>query len=281
MANSLSATKKRIASVNATKKITNAMKLVATAKLKTYKNRLGDSRGYVLELQRLLGDAMRSLEPGSHLDLNGFAAGEKTLYVVITSNMGLCGGYNLNIYKKFLPLYRDGDDIEIIGEKGYAYLTFSGYRVLDRYSTALSAFDYSVARRLGRDLLERWKSRRYRSIVLIGTRFVNSLVFEPTALTLFPFAAAPGVGEPSTMELEPDAATIINRLIPQYVNSVCYSLLLNSLVSEQASRRNAMESATDNAEDLVDELRIEYNKARQAFITQEITEVVSGANAVK
>lgn len=99
MSNSLAATKKRINSINTTKKITNAMKLVATAKLKTAKNKLGDNRRYVEELQALLGNAMKSLESGSELDLNKFAKGDKTLFVVITSSMGLCGGYNLNIYK--------------------------------------------------------------------------------------------------------------------------------------------------------------------------------------
>lgn len=257
------------------------MKLVATAKLKSSKSKLGDNRRYVVELQRLLGDAMRSLEPGSSLDLNRYAAGTRTLFVVITSSMGLCGGYNLNVYKKFLPLYHEGDEIEIIGDKGYAYLTFNGYAVQDTYLNALSGFDYSVARKIGRELLHRFRSGRYAKIVIVGTRFVNSLVFEPTALTLFPFEATPGQGESLEVEMEPDPKTIVTALIPQYVNSVVYSLLLNSLVSEQASRRNAMENATDNAEEIVEELKLEYNKARQAAITQEITEVVSGANAVK
>lgn len=281
MSSSLSATKKRIASVNTTKKITNAMKLVATAKLKGAKDKLGDNKRYVEELQKLLGDAMRTLDPGSSLDFNRFSKGDKTLFVVVTSSLGLCGGYNLNVYKKILPLYQEGDEIEVIGEKGLFYLTFNGYKVKDTYIDALTAFDYSVARKIGRDLLNKFKSGQYKRIVIVGTRFVNSLVFEPMAITLFPFEATPGTGAPSEIEMEPDAKTIVNTLVPQYINSVINSVLLNSLVSEYASRRNAMESATDNAEELVEELHLEYNKARQSSITQEITEVVSGANSVK
>lgn len=281
MSNSLSATKKRINSINTTKKITNAMKLVATAKLKTAKNKLGDNRRYVEELQALLGDAMKSLESGSELDLNKFAKGDKTLFLVITSSMGLCGGYNLSIYKKFIPLYQNGDEIEIIGDKGYSYLTFNGYKVNDSYINALTGFDYAVARKIGKDLLSRFKTGKYKKIVLVGTMFINQLVFEPTVLTLFPFEATPGKGNTSNVEIEPSPEKIISTLIPQYINSVVYSLMLNSYVSEQASRRNAMENATDNADELVEDLKLEYNKARQTSITQEITEVVSGANAVK
>lgn len=274
---SLANTKRRIASVQATLKITSAMKVVATAKLKNYKSKLGDSLEYVDSLQAVVAKVLANLESDDPDNINRYAAGSKRLILLVTSSLGLCGSYNNAVLKEFGALYRPGDVVYVIGSKGEANLSFNKIAARIDFVESFHAFDYSVSRRLGNFLLDEFKTGAYSSVLVVGTQFVNSLVFRPLVRQLFPVELSDRAQSDSL--IEPNPNKVFNRLLPQYVNALVYQILLNSLVSEYASRRNAMESASDNAEDLIKDLALEYNKARQAAITQEITEVVSGANA--
>ncbi len=273
---SLSQTKRRISSVRATLKITSAMKVVSTAKLKTYRDKLGQGDSYLNSLNSVLAKIIANLDSFDDDNINSCSVGEKNLIILVSSSLGLCGAYNNNVFKLFQELYKDGDDVIAIGTKSESYLRYRKIPYNERFVHSFRAFDYSVSRSLGKFIIKEFRKRQYKKAILIGTKFINSLSFKAECKNILPVE----VGEKnlSSTIIEPDAHSVYRTLLPQYVNSIIYNTLLNSIVCEYASRRNAMENASDNAENIIDELTLTYNKARQAAITQEITEVVSGAN---
>ena len=278
MAQGLNKTKRRIASVKSTKKITEAMELVATVKLKKFKNKMEANQFYVREIE----DIISHLFGVVHADENPYikeGKGEKNLVVVINSNLGLCASYNSNIYNFVIQnLDKSKDTILTIGIKGELNYEREGFNLDKSYSYINEKLDYLEIVKLGRYLHSEFISGKYKSVKLIYTKYINSLKFEPTLINLFPIlekGKAPSVGyEPI---YDPDIKTLIDELVPIWLTSSLYQKLIESTVSEQASRRTAMENANDNADELIDKLTIEFNKARQAAITQEILEVVAGA----
>lgn len=284
----LQATKRRINSVNSTKKITKAMELVATAKLKMYKDKLSISRQYAEEITSLIKRVMLSISPEHYKDFSEQfeSKSENDLYIVITSSLGLCGGYNYNLFKELFAQKNDGDQIAIIGLKGETFLRNRKIEADTQFVNLLSNFDYSAVRKLSNYTLSAYRSKKYRKIKIIYTKFKNSITFVPQTETLFPVELDKIEKEDLpfqelNMLIEPNPQEVLEEIIPLYLRSTIHGRLVESLVSEQSSRRNAMESATDNASEIVDQLLLDYNKARQSSITQEITEVVSGANAAK
>ena len=187
----------------------------------------------------------------------------------------MCGAYNSNIFKKFASIYKNGDEIIAIGTKSASYLSYRNIEYTKDYVHLFHAFDYSVSRKLGNYIIKRFKTREFGEVVIIGTKFINSLNFKVESKTILPVTN--DKEEITNIVIEPDAKTVYNKILPQYINSNLYNILLNSVVCEYASRRNAMDSATNNGEDIIEELTLNYNKTRQAAITQEITEVVAGA----
>lgn len=276
MANSsLTSIKRRISSVKSTLKITSAMKVVSTAKLKTYKDKLGQGDLYLSSLNSTLAKIIANLDCSDDDNINSYAQGDKKLIILVTSSLGLCGAYNSNIFKKFASIYKSGDEIIAIGTKSASYLSYRNIEYTKDYVHLFHTFDYSVSRKLGNYIIKRFKTREFGEVVIIGTKFINSLNFKVESKTILPVTN--DKEEITNIVIEPDAKTVYNKILPQYINSNLYNILLNSVVCEYASRRNAMDSATNNGEDIIEELTLNYNKARQAAITQEITEVVAGA----
>lgn len=274
----LQATKRRIESVNSTKKITNAMKLVATAKLKTWKNKLESSSRYADSMKLLLNNIF------SVLNEEDFEKNDESLpilYIVVTSSLGLCGGYNYNLFKKLTPMIEKDDYLLIIGSRGVNYFGIRNYNINRDFEEALTAFDYQSAQEIGNFILSEYRLKKYSKVRIAYTHYHNSITFISKVEDLLPLTPPKDKNINSEMLFEPSPKTILDQVMPLYLKSVIYGHMIESLVSEQASRRNAMESASDNAEEIVDKLHLEYNKARQSAITQEITEVVSGANALK
>lgn len=283
----LQSTKRRIASVSSTKKITAAMSVVATAKLKTWKDKLQSSLLYAEEMNYLVKRLFLAL---NEEDIESFFSSYKsdsnsTIYVLITSSLGLCGGYNYNLYKEFMKSVKENDHVIVIGSKGEAFLKRNKISYEDTFVNAISGFDYSVVRKLSNYLMSKYNNGVCCNIKIAYTHYKNSITFEPIIKQIFPIVVDDVKNDVDTKELnmiiEPDPTTILKEIVPLYLKSTIFSCLIESMVSEQSSRRNAMDSATDNAEELVKNLMLEYNKARQAAITQEITEVVGGANASK
>lgn len=282
MAASKQAIKSRIASVASTKKITNAMQMVASAKLAKTRTSMEKNREYACGLQEVLAMVLQRADQGSRL-LKEDA--EKPCYLfVITSDMGLCGGYNANVYKKLEGELRDVDYVVMIGTHGVAW---AKSRKLKLHRTLIDIAEEDSYNELSAcvdEALKLYNEKKIGSIKVLYTRYVNTLTFEPEVETLLPPKAPKDVEEKKVRAetiFEPEKSVMLASLIPMIAKSVLYSHYMESKTSEQASRRMAMENATDNANELEDKLSLEYNRVRQSAITQEITEIVGGANALK
>ena len=278
MAQSLHKTKRRIASVNSTKKITKAMELVATVKLKRFKSFMLENEAYANELVNIIYHLFEHIEVEDNPYLIETKS-EVDLYIVISSNLGLCASYNNNIYNFVINNVKKENTLLIpIGFKGQNFLRREGYNLDESFVTINERLDYAEIRKLGEFITREFVNGKYRSIRLIYTHYLNSLKFVPEEIQIFPIKKGEekeNIGyEPI---YDPDAKTLVDELIPIYVASTLYHKIIESQVSEQASRRTAMENANDNADEIIDKLTLEYNKARQAAITQEINEVVSGS----
>lgn len=274
----LNKTKRRISSVNSTKKITKAMELVATVKLKRFKDVMQNNELYSEQIASLMTTLFDKLgEDDSSLYLNEKEA-EKDLVIIVNSNLGLCAGYNNDVYHFVEENISKKDTIVIpIGIKGDNYYLKNGFEVDESYVTLNEKIVYEDVVKLSRYIHSSFLEGKFKSIKMVYTKYVNSIKFDPTLITIFPLSRSEGVNSFEFPPLfDPNVKTLIEELVPIYSASILYQKIIESQVSEQASRRTAMENATDNADELIDQLTLEYNKARQAAITQEINEVVAG-----
>ena len=270
--------KNRIRSMESTKQITKAMEMVAASKLRRAQAQVVSSRPYFEILYATIQDILAQ-------DLQTESAylqkrtGNKTLFVVIAGDRGLAGGYNSNILKMVVSQMEDVEaTILPIGKKALDYFRSHDAKLLtDAYGQAedISVGDcFSVSKLLCKEYLEGRADR----IVLAYTQFQSVLSQTATTMQMLPLAAeAPAQGNPSGIEYEPDGQTVLSAIVPEYLGGIFYGALCESRASEQAARRTAMHSATQNAEEMIDNLSLQFNRARQAAITQEITEIVAGS----
>ena len=283
MSQGLARVKSRIKSVESTRKITNSMKLVSSVKLRKM-NKIAESQSvYFSYFEKILAscfdvndDNDDNLFFESPIDINN------VLHVLITSNMGLCAGYNNNVVKILKDNISKNDEVLVIGEKGFLnFKNEKDFVINDKFLNYGKYFDYNKARIIANYLIERYEKKEFKEIRLTYTKYKNSISFVPESLVVLPLK----IETKNSFKYEPiyvgGKNDFIKKIIPQYLTSQLYSKIYSSLVSEESSRRNAMDNADKNALDLVEKLNLEYNKARQAAITQEITEVVNGSNAVK
>lgn len=280
----LQATKRRISSVNSTKKITNAMKLVATSKLRIWKNKLQGTNVYTSSLHRLMGILLNAVSEEDKKEVFGSTCLEnKSLYIVVTSTLGLCGGYNYNLYKILKnKIDKKNDIVLIIGSKGLSYFTRNGYNVDSSFVDILSHLDLDSTRKLRNHLMSYLHKGQVSDVKIAYTSFKNSITFIPTIEDVYPITLNEEIvlsNKEKEMLIEPNSKEVLKSLVPLYLESMIQGRLIESSVSEQASRSNAMDTATENAGEIIEKLQIQYNKARQQAITQEITEIVGGANA--
>lgn len=282
MANDMQSIKRRIKSVESTKKITKAMQLVATSKLRKARNQMDELRPYYSKIQETVGQILESnkgMVESPYLIEN--QAG-KHIYIIVTSSLGLCGGYNANVFKTMVECLKPDDEIYMIGSKGASYLAHHHIDYHSQYVELNSTLDFKDVIRLVHELTKRYQNQEIASIQMIYTKFVNNLTFQPCVMDLLPVHTQDFENMTLTKKatlFEPSLEAVLNDLIPMYLQSVIYGYLVESVTSENASRRTSMENATDNAEDLIEELLLKYNQARQSAITNEISEIVAGANA--
>ncbi|MCG3134277.1 MAG: ATP synthase gamma chain [Planctomycetes bacterium] len=295
MAKSSKAIRKRIKSVASTKKITKTMEMVATSKLQRTQGKVVGSRPYTTTLASLL--AALSEAVGS---LGNFPLFEKrnpvrrVLVLVVTSNRGLCGGYNANIVRKarehVAALRAEGLEVvlHVAGRKGIAAFRFAGIEPAVMRTDLTDRPTYAEAESAGAPLLEAFLKGDADRVDVVYADFRSVAQQPPTALTLLPLGSAdPAAAKdaaPQAKEdflFEPAPAEILAELASVYVKNVLYRMLLSAVASEQLARRVAMKNATDNASEMQKNLTREYNKARQAMITQEIAEIVGGAAALE
>lgn len=286
MSDSLIETKRRIVTIESTKKITKAMKLVSSAKFSKWKKYLDENKLYYSKMREVM------IKTASNIDFkkNNFSEylkpfeSDRTLYVVVTSSLGLCGSYNYNIFRTLDPLLKEDDEIVIIGNKGHIHYKKFSNKLYSDFLSIYDNFTYDQVKTLRHYLFRIYRENKYKSISLVYTHYKNSLSFDPEIINIAPLDTSvfqnemnSNIGFPPLFE--PNNVEVAELIFPHYADSLLYMKLIESQLSEQASRRNAMESATDNADELLDNLKIVYNKSRQSAITQEITEVVAGSNA--
>lgn len=275
--------KRRIKSVESTKKITKAMELVATSKLRKTRNQLDELKPYYQGVRETCAEILASnklIKDSAYLAENKV---DKDVYIVISSSLGLCGGYNANVFKAVKEVIKDEDYIYAIGNKGAHHFQRNHQGKVDtKYAFLNSTLTFDDVVKLVNEVTAMYRNKEIGSIKIVYTEFVNNLTFTPRIVTLLPI----DINEFENIEIthkftvfEPSSQEVLDSLIPMYLQAVIYGYLVESVTSENASRRTSMENATDNAEELTEQLLLKYNQARQTAITNEVSEIVAGANA--
>lgn len=275
--------KRRIRSVESTKKITKAMELVATSKLRKTRNQLDELKPYYNTVRSTVAEILETNQGLAESPYLSNHDHPRCAYVIITSSLGLCGGYNANVIKTSLENINKDDIVYTIGTKGYSSLRRLFDTVNGNYVNLNQSLDFNEVIRLVGELGQLYLNKEVGCIKVIYTEFVNNLRYVPHAVTLLPVSSdAFEKSELANKEtlFEPSPEEVLDQLIPMYLQAVIYGYLVESVTSENASRRTSMESANDNAEELIENLLLKYNQARQTAITNEISEIVAGANAM-
>ena len=272
--------KSRIKSVTGAYKVTSAMKLVSTVKLKQWKNKMLANKDYNKQLDEVVDLLLTFSKKTNSPFMKTNEKANKKLYVIISSTLGLCGSYNTNIFKVADAKITKEDEAIILGQKGIVRYSKEEFKVVEGFEDSTSYIAKDFVNRIKDYILNEYIKGTYSEIHIIYSEYKNSLVFFAKDYKLLPFIASKEESNDYPPIFEPSVNELVDKLIPFYLKTCLYSKLLESAVCEQAARSNAMENATNNAKDLLDELHIEFNKARQAAITQEITEIVSAAKAM-
>ena len=289
---SLDDLKKRIASVKSTQKITKAMKMVAAAKLKRAQESAEKGRPYSEKMNNVilnLSNGISDKENAPRL-LSGTGKDKVHLCVVMTSDRGLCGGFNSNIIKKaksyFVKLSEEGKDLKIVtvGSKGNDQLKrIYGDRIIANISFKESKnANYFDAEKVGKMVIEKFEAEEFDVCTIFYNQFKNVITQIPQSQQIIPLKTDNSEENKSedSYEFEPDEDEILSNLLPKNISTQIFKAMLENSASEQGSRMSAMDNATRNAGEMVDKLTIEYNRSRQAAITKELIEIISGAESL-
>ena len=277
--------KRRKGSIQSTQQITKAMKLVSTVKLQRAKQNAEKSQTYFHCMYNTVHSILRRTQNLEHKYLKSGESGKKAV-IVITSNRGLAGGYNSNVIKLITQGELANEDLAIyaIGKKGKDALA-KNYEIRADYSDVIEDPVYAEAMKISKEVLIAFENGEISEIYLAYTGFKNTVVHIPTLLKLLPVEVS---GEEETakeddhvmMNFEPEDEEALNLLIPKYITSLIYGGMIEAIASENGARMQAMDAATSNAEEMIEDLTLLYNRARQGSITQELTEIIAGANAI-
>lgn len=291
MAANMKAVKLRIKSVQSTMQITKAMELVASSKLRRAKERAENSRPYFEKLYSTLTDIAQGNTDFTHPYAKGNAV-TKTCYVLLAGDRGLAGGYNANVFKKFEEIRKGAECVVLpIGKKALEYAKRKELPCLTESFAELADIKVSGCFDIATTLCKAYKAGEIGHIELVYTKFISMLTQRPEAAMMLPLkdlaknnesaSDEKEPGKPRELILyEPSAEVVFERIVPEYLAGVIYGAICEAAASELAARRTAMESATGNAEEMLENLNLYYNRARQAGITQEITEIVGGAESI-
>ncbi|HVS15296.1 MAG TPA: ATP synthase F1 subunit gamma [Thermoanaerobaculia bacterium] len=283
--------RRRIRSVKNTQQITKAMKMVAAAKLRRSQDKILQTRPYALELRKViqnLAAAGSGGEAAHPLLETGAAAGEekKVLLAVVTGDKGLCGSFNANVLRRAERERKALADVDLLllGKRGADYYARRRASIRAAHRSLFSNVTYEAAQEIAADVIAAFTAGEYDAVYVVYNQFVSVLRQDLTAEKLLPVqpeqADDPGSGEVDYL-FEPSAEEILGDLLPRFVTFQVYRVLLESQAAEHGARMTAMDAATKNAGELIDKLSLTYNRSRQAAITKELIEVVSGANALE
>lgn len=284
--------KRRIASVKSTQQITKAMKMVAAARLRRAQDAIVRARPFAAAIRGVVENLVQGEEVREHHPLLAKREIKKVNVILITSDRGLTGGFNTNLNKKAEQMYRaEGSKYEkfvftCIGKKGYEHLRLRGIPVHEYIPDFQKGMTYARVQVAAEKLIESYKSGEFDEIRVIFSEFRSAISQIPHAETLLPIdcsegASAEAAKGPTDFMFEPTQPEILSELLPRYFKTKLYRALLESAASNYGAQMSAMESATKNAGEMIRKLTLEFNKVRQAGITKELLEIVSGAEALK
>ncbi len=294
MANNMREIKSRIKSINQMRQITKAMKLISASKLKKARTQLDETLPYFKKVRETIADILAHSGDveSRYFDIRDEKVGKKKAYIVITGDKGLAGGYNSNIIKLTEKII--GEDIEnslllVAGITGRAYFTRKKYNVYPEFDYAVQNPTVYRAREIADIILDLYNKQQVDEVSIVYTEMKSAISLEPKVLKLLPLeihalredVQSDFIKVDEKFKYEPSASQVLDVLIPKYIKGIVYGTLVEAFTSEQNARMTAMDNATSNADEMLQKLNLYYNRARQAAITQEISEIVGGAAALK
>ena len=279
--------KTRINSVNSTKQVTKAMELVASSKMRKAKDRALAARPYFGTMYDTVKDIATNTRGVRNVFLKQRDV-QNRCYIVVAGDRGLAGGYNSNITKLTLS-HMDGkkEKVMTVGKKSTEFFSKRGYDIL-KSTESVEKCDYNEAIAFAQEAMDLYKKGEIDEVYMVYTEFVSPLTQNPKLLKVLPLAfeeenkeTKEQAAKKARVQYLPSAEVVLGHIIPKYVSGIVYDGIIESFASEQAARRTAMSSATDNADEMLSNLELSYNRARQSAVTQEITEIVGGVEALK
>jgi F-type H+-transporting ATPase subunit gamma len=285
--------KKRITSVQSTRQITRTMEMVSTAKIKRAQERIESARPYALAMMELLGNVTRYAKGAAHPLLAQRDERQRVVAIAITSDRGLAGAFNSNILRLTEEYLREKQaagaqvDLVTVGKKAAAYFLYRGIQPVASYRDISDKPTFEDAKSIANHVIRPYSDAEVDEVVVLFNRFVNVAEQSPELHQLLPIASSVLDDAAATSDVsaeyvfEPDAEDVLGALLPSYVEALIFRAMMESAAAEHGARRKAMKSATDNASEMITTLTRSYNRARQAAITTEISEIIGGAAALE
>lgn len=292
MSGALKEVRNRIKSTQSTQQITKAMKMVSAAKLRRAQDAITQMRPYAKKLQEMLSNIVSNSDGNVKMDLAVQRHIEKVLIITVTSDRGLCGGYNSNLIKltkqtiaEKYAAQNSGGNVKVlpIGKKGYEHFTKNGFKVVDAYWDIFTGLSFDKVQAAAKYAMEAFAAKEIDAVEVIYSEFKNAATQRFIAEPFLPVQKVAEIKGQTKADFifEPNQAVLIEELMPKILNTQLYKAVLDANASEHGARMTAMDKASDNANELLKSLKISYNRARQAAITTELTEIVSGAAALQ
>lgn len=289
---SLKDIRKRIASVKNTQKITSAMKMVAAAKLRRAQEAAEAARPYANKMNQVIGGLATRTDPSVHPLLESRAVQDKAILIVISSDRGLCGGYNANVFRNSDRFIRDRTaagvtfQVATVGRKSRQFFRNHKVRPTRDFENVIGSVSFAKAKEIGSYATELFVSGEVDNVYLVYNKFISAIAYETQVEALLPLTLddiESDVDAEAISEyiFEPDEASLLAKMLPAHIEVKVLHALLEAEASEHSARMTAMDNATSNAKEMIESLTLTYNRARQAYITKELVEIVSGAEALE
>lgn len=287
MASNMKEINARINSIKNSSQITNAMNIVSTTKFKKFQKLTYKARAYSETLHHLFEDLLSDLSRESHVLFKGKASIKRVGIIVMSSDRGLCGAFNSNTFKRVEKMIKkfNSENIDVslitIGKKAADFAKSRHIQVDSEYSQLIPELMFEKAQNISADIVDYYLSNFYDEVYMIYSKFYSIISYELQTVKLLPFNVGEVKETNVSFDYDPNKEDLLINLIPQLLNTQIYQALLENTSSEHSSRMTAMKNASDNADELIRSLELEYNRVRQSQITQELTEIVSGSQALK
>lgn len=276
--------RRRIKSISNTQKITKAMKAVSAAKMRRAQENVLAARPFARRVRDVLG-RVGSASVGLKHPLLAVREANKVAYIVVTADRGLCGGFNSNLIKRAAQEMKNIPNLDVvcIGRKGRDFFRRRDFNIAQQYVGVVDAADSGFAREVAKFVMDKYAAEEYDVVYLVYSQFVNVLVQKPIVQKLLPAEPPEGEADGKNVDyiFEPDAERIMGNLLPMYIENSLFQALLETKAGFYSAQMTAMDNATNNAADMIDSLTLTMNRARQAAITKEISEIVGGAAALE